>query len=202
MSAVRAGDQPAYNRVLLKLSGEAFAGGGRGERRHDAVYRWPRRSRTSPRGRFGRRSSSAAATSGAARRRRTRTWIARPPTTWACSRPSSTRSRCRTRSRTWACPRACRPPSRCTRSPSRTSAAAPSATWRRAASSSSRPAPATRISPPTRPPRCARVEMGAEAILKATKVDGIYTRRSEEGPDRDTLRRRSTIWKCCSAGSK
>ena len=41
------------------------------------------------------------------------------------------------------------------RSPSRTSAAAPSATWRRAASSSSRPGPATRSSPPTPPRRSA-----------------------------------------------
>jgi uridylate kinase len=39
MSAVRAGDKPAYKRVLLKLSGEAFAGGGRGEPIDtDAVY--------------------------------------------------------------------------------------------------------------------------------------------------------------------
>ena len=42
------------------------------------------------------------------------------------------------------------------RSPSRSSAAARFATSKRAASSSSRPAPATRTSRPTRPPRCAR----------------------------------------------
>jgi len=39
MSAVAAGEAPAYKRVLLKLSGEAFAGGGRGEPIDtDAVY--------------------------------------------------------------------------------------------------------------------------------------------------------------------
>ena len=31
-------------------------------------------------------------------------------------------------------------------------------------------------------------EMGADIVLKATKVDGVYTRRPEEGPDRDALR--------------
>ena len=44
------------------------------------------------------RSSSAAATSTAAWPPRPTGWTARPPTTRACSRPSSTRSRCRTRS--------------------------------------------------------------------------------------------------------
>ena len=34
-------------------------------------------------------------------------------------------------------------------------------------------------------------EIGAEIVLKATKVDGVYTRRPEEGPDRHALRRRS-----------
>jgi len=39
MSAVAAGEAPAYKRILLKLSGEAFAGGGRGEPINtDAVY--------------------------------------------------------------------------------------------------------------------------------------------------------------------
>ena len=39
MSAVAAGEAPAYKRVLLKLSGEAFAGGGAGEPIDtDAVY--------------------------------------------------------------------------------------------------------------------------------------------------------------------
>ena len=30
-------------------------------------------------------------------------------------------------------------------------------------------------------------EIGAEIVLKATKVDGVYTRRPEEGPDRHAL---------------
>ncbi len=30
-------------------------------------------------------------------------------------------------------------------------------------------------------------EIGAEIVLKATKVDGVYTRRPEEGPDGDAL---------------
>jgi uridylate kinase len=39
MSAVAAGEAPAYKRILLKLSGEAFAGGGHGEPINtDAVY--------------------------------------------------------------------------------------------------------------------------------------------------------------------
>ena len=34
-------------------------------------------------------------------------------------------------------------------------------------------------------------EIGAQIVLKATKVDGVYTRRPEEGPDRDALHARS-----------
>ena len=69
---------------------------------------------------------------------------------------ASTRWRCRTRWRSRACTRACCRRIKMEQSPSPTSAAAPCATWRRAAWSSSPPAPATRTSPPTPPRRCAR----------------------------------------------
>jgi len=55
-------------------------------------------------------------------------------------------------------------------------------TSRKARSSSSRPAPATRSSPPTPPPRCAGAEIGAEVVLKATKVDGVYTADPKKDP--------------------
>ena len=34
-------------------------------------------------------------------------------------------------------------------------------------------------------------EIGAEVVLKATKVDGVYSRRSQEGPERHALHARS-----------
>ena len=77
---------------------------------------------------------------------------------------------------------ACSPPSRCTRWPSPTSAAGPSATWRRAGWSSSPPAPATPTSPPTPPPRLRAMEIDADVMLKATKVDGVYTDDPKKNP--------------------
>ena len=127
-------------------------------------------------------------------------WIARPATTWACSPPSSTRSRCRTRSRSVGRADARADGHRdARRSPSRSSAAAPCATWRRAASSSSPPAPAIRISRPTPPPRCAPSRCSADVILKATKVDGIYN----ADPKRPDARRTtaSPSWTRSSSGS-
>ena len=126
---------PAFRRVLLKLSGEALMG----EREYgidpDVTRRSRRRSPASAARASTSRSSSAAGTSTAASPRRPRAgWTARPPTTPGCSRRSSTRSRCRTRSSGRAPTRASCPRSRSRRSRSRTSAAARSATSRRAAS--------------------------------------------------------------------
>ena len=120
-----------YKRILLKLSGEALMGERQVRHRPedaeaiaqevkdciDLRSRWP--------------SSSAAATSSAAWPAPPRAWTGPAPTTWACWPPSSTPWRCRTPWRRSASTPGCSPPSRCTRSPSPTSAAAPSATWRR-----------------------------------------------------------------------
>ena len=95
-----------YRRIVLKLSGEALCGARRRLR-----HRRQRHSRHGGRARRGARaracrsaSSSAAATSSAASRAPARGWTARRATTWACSRRSSTRSRCKTRSRRPASP--------------------------------------------------------------------------------------------------
>ena len=50
------------------------------------------------------------------------------------------------------------------------------------------PAPATRSSPPTRAAALRANEIRADVLLKATKVDGIYDRRSGENPDAELLR--------------
>ena len=60
---------------------------------------------------------------------------------------------------------------------------------RKARSSSSPPAPATRSSRPTPRPRCAAREMGVEIVLKATKVDGVYTADPKKDPTATPLRR-------------
>ena len=78
-------------------------------------------------------------------------------------------------------PRAC-PPSASTASASRSSAAAPSATWKKAAPSSSPPAPATPSSPPTPAPPSAPPRSKPTSLLKATKVDGIYTADPKKDP--------------------
>ena len=125
-----------WNRVLLKLSGEAFAGeagyGIDGDGRAEAR---PRDRRGPPRPRHRRRRRRRRRQHLARHdRRRRRAWTAPRPTTWACWPPSSTAWRCRTRSSSSASPPGCRPPSTWPRSPSPTSGAGPSATSRRAGS--------------------------------------------------------------------
>ena len=56
-----------------------------------------------------------------------------------------------------------------------------------------RPAPATRTSRPTPPPRCAPIEIGADVILKATKVDGVYDGDPEKHPGRRRASTRITL---------
>ena len=76
------------------------------------------------------------------------------------------------------------------RSPSPTSAAARCATSRRAASSSSPPAPATRSSPPTPRPRCGPSRSTPRSILMAKNgVEGVYTADPREDPDGGVHRR-------------
>ena len=70
---------------------------------------------------------------------------------------------------------ACCPPSRCGRWPSPTSAGAPSATSRRAAWSIFAAGTGNPFFTTDTAGALRAVEIGAEAILKATKVDGIYT---------------------------
>ena len=95
---------PAFKRILLKLSGEALmgaldygtdperVGGGRASRSRDVHDRGVEVA-------IVRRRRQHLPRHGGRRRR---AWTARPPTTWACSRPCSTRCRCRTRSRSAA----------------------------------------------------------------------------------------------------
>ena len=46
------------------------------------------------------------------------------------------------------------------------------------------------------------IEIGAEVLLKATKVDGVYTGDPVKDPTRDALRRRSPTSRCSSAASR
>ena len=123
-----------YRRILLKLSGEALMGGGEygidpttlaqlADEIIDVHSLGVEIALVVGGGNIFRGIAGASATA----------WTARTPTTWACWRRSSTRSRCRTR---WS--RAARVRASCRRSrwsawPSRTSAGAPSGTWKRGA---------------------------------------------------------------------
>ena len=78
---------PAFRRILIKLSGEAFAGSLEFGVDPDRVEAIARSLVGDPLARASRsRSSSAPGTSSGARPRRRRGWTARPPTTRACSR--------------------------------------------------------------------------------------------------------------------
>ena len=85
-------DKPAFQRVLVKLSGEALMGDLEFGTDADTVSAIARQLKgIHDRGVevavvLGRRATSTAAS-----RARRRAWTARPPTTWACSRSSSTR---------------------------------------------------------------------------------------------------------------
>ena len=70
------------------------------------------------------------------------------------------------------------------RSPSRTSAAARSATSRRAASSSSRAGTGNPYFTTDTAASLRAMEIGAEVIFKATKVDGVYDADPEEASRR------------------
>ena len=127
---------------------------------------------------------------------------ARPPTTWACSRRSSTRLRSRTLSRKKACRRACR-----------------RAIWmqelaepyirRRAirhlekgrvvifAGGTGNPYFSTDTSAALR-----ALEIGAEAILKGTRVDGVYDSDPMVNPEAKRVLTRWTTSRSCSRGLK
>lgn len=59
----------------------------------------------------------------------------------------------------------------------------PSAHWKRARWWSSAEALDPHSLPPIPPPHCRALEMNCEAVLKATKVDGIYTADPFKDPD-------------------
>ncbi len=63
------------------------------------------------------------------------------------------------------------------------SAAAQSVTWKKAVSPSSQQALAIPFSPPILARRYARIEIGADLLLKATKVDGIYNKDPQKHCD-------------------
>ena len=89
MRAARAVRSGRYERVLLKLSGEVFAGdGGLGVDPDVVADHRPADRRRRPRPGRRSRSSSAAATSSAAPSCPSAAWTAPAPTTWACSAPS------------------------------------------------------------------------------------------------------------------
>ena len=80
------------------------------------------------------------------------------------------------------------------RSPSPTSAAAPCATWRRAAScifaaGTGNPYFTTDTAAALR-----AIEIGADVILKATKVDGVYSADPDEGPHGRQVTTASPTW--------
>ena len=178
-----------YRRVLLKLSGEALMG----EQGHGldpaVVKRHRRRDQGRPRhGRRGVRWSSAAATSSAAWPARPRAWNGRPPTTWACWPPSSIRWPCRARSKRIGVP---------TRVQSAIAMQAVCEPYirRRAmrhmekgrvvifAAGTGNPFFTTDTAAALR-----ASEMECDALLKATKVDGVYTADPKKDPTADALR--------------
>ena len=111
----------------LRRDGQPDRRQGRGVRR--------RRDRRGPRARRrGRRRRRRRQHLAGHDRRRRRAWTAPRPTTWACWPRSSTPSPCRTPSSGSGSPPGCRAPSTWPRWPSRTSAARPSGTSRRAGS--------------------------------------------------------------------
>ena len=170
-------DSPAYNRILLKLSGESLLGElaygidfDRGQRRRPRDQGGPRPRRRRSRvmigggnifrgvrghGRGHRpglgRPDGHAGHGHQRHRPPGRPGEGRRPTP-ATSRPS--------RSRPW---------------PSRSSAGGSSATWRRAGSSSSRAGIGSPYFTTDTAAALRALEIGAEVILKATKVDGVYT---------------------------
>ena len=91
---------------------------------------------------------------------------------------------------------------RCAPSPNRTSAAAPSATWKRDAWSSSAPGPATPIFSTDTAAALRATEIDADVVIKATKVDGVYDSDPKKNPNArkfdemtyiDVLNRRLTV---------
>ena len=82
----------------------------------------------------------------------------------------------------------CRPPSRWARSPSRTSRGARSGTSRRAASSSSARASGLPYFSTDTTAAQRALEIGAEVVLMAKGVDGVYDADPRTNPDADALR--------------
>ena len=134
------------------------------------------------------RSSSAAATSSAAWPRRRTAWIARQRRLHGHAGDgdelAGAAGRARARRRR---PRACCRRSRCRSCASRTSAAAPCATSRRGAWSSSPPAPAIPYFTTDTAASLRAMEIHADVLLKATKVDGVYDKDPVKHPDARAL---------------
>ena len=153
--------RPRFNRILLKLSGEALMGPGQFGIDPEAVDGAGRRDRRARRGAMSCAWSSAAATSSAAWPRQPRL---RPRERRLHGHAGDGDERARAAGRAREArrrnPRPVRDPDG-ERVASPTSAAARSAISRRAASSCSPPAPAIPISRPTPPPRCARPRWAA-----------------------------------------
>ena len=191
-----------YPRILVKLSGEALLGSAdygidpavikriagemqrhpaigvqvasRDRRRQHLPRRGPRARRHGPR----HRRSHGHARHGDERARHA-----------GCARKSRA-------ARARACPRSAS--TRCART---TSAAAPCAISRRAASSFSPPAPAIRSSPPIRRRALRAIEINADLLLKATKVNGVYLRRPDAQPEGGAATRASRSTRCSPTGS-
>ena len=163
-------------RVLLKLSGEALLGGRPYGIDPPTLRDIARQLLRCHEAGVEVAVVVAAATSSAAAPPPRPASTAPPPTTPACSPPSSTRWPCRTPSRRRGCRCAPCPPSRSRRSPSPTSAAAPSATSRRGrivllAAGTGNPYVTTDTAAALR-----GVEVGAQRLLMGkTGVDGVYT---------------------------
>ncbi len=194
--------RPRFSRVLLKISGEALRGPTAAASTSDTTRAMAEqiaevsRGRRLDRGRRRRRQHLARQGS-----RRGRAWTAPPPTTWACSRRSSTRWRCRTRSSASAC---------------------------LARADGDRDAPDRRaVHPPPRDPpsregprrhlrrrnrqsvlhdrydgRAARRRGRTPKRFSRRRRSTASTRRSEERPDGNAFRSSRVSWTCCSAAWK
>jgi uridylate kinase len=172
-----------YKRVLLKISGEALMGDqGYGLTRRPSSASPTKSNRSAT---WASRSawSSAAATSSAACKARRRGWSATADYMGMLATVMNALAMQAALEALGVFTRVISAHSDGSGVPSPTSAAAPYAILRRSASASSPPAPATPISPPTRPPTLRANEMGCEAIFKGTKVDGVYDKDPKKHAD-------------------
>ena len=172
----------SIGRVVLKISGEGFGHSGKSGISIDETLNIARQAqRVVQRGvqlaivvGGGNILRGAQFSAGGAVIRR------RPPTTWACWPPCSMAWPCKTLWRASIARRGFRPPSAWKTWPSLTSAGAACVTWKKAASSSWPAAPAIPFVTTDTAAALRARELEADIVLKATRVDGVFSDDPEQ----------------------